>query len=99
MLKKLLLIAAGLALSAPALADGRHHGHHGHDKHHWKHHHHKHHYKHHYHYHHHYARPVVVMPPAPVYYAPPAPVVYAPAPVYRSPEPHGNVSIRLHFPL
>ena len=90
MLKKLLLIAAGLALSAPVLADhkhnrGHHYGHHKHYKH----------YKHHHH------RPVVVMPPPRVYYAPPPrPVYYVPAPVYRpAPVPSSGVSIRLHFPL
>jgi hypothetical protein len=91
MLKKLILVAAGLALSAPVLADHKHH---------WKHHHH---YKH----HHHSRPVVVMPPPRiyytppprVVYYAPPAPVYYAPPPVYRAPVPHGGVSIRLHFPL
>ena len=95
MLKKLILAAAALTLSAPVLADHKHHGHH------WKHGHHKHHDRHHYH-----ARPVVVMPPPhvyyaprPVYVAPPAPVYYAPPPrpAYHGPE--SSVSIRLHFPL
>ena len=95
MLKKLILAAAALAIAAPALADdhrgrGRHYKHHQH-----------HHYK---HFKHHYHRPVVVMPPPRVYYAPPAPVYYAPPPVAYRPapvysEPHGQVSIRLHFPL
>jgi hypothetical protein len=94
MLKKLILAAAALAIAAPALADGRGHGRH------YKHHQH-HHYK---HYKHHYHRPIVVMPPPRVYYAPPAPVYYAPPPVVYRPapvysEPHGQVSIRLHFPL
>jgi hypothetical protein len=84
MLKKLILVAAGLVLSAPVLADR------GHYKHHWKHQR---------HYQHHYSRPVVIMPAPRVYYAPPAPVYYAPAPVYRAPLPHSGVSIRLHFPL
>jgi hypothetical protein len=90
MLKKLIVVAAGLIVSAPVLAG------HGHDKHYWK--------RHHPHSYYH-PRPVVVMPPphvyyapAPVYVAPPAPVYYAPPqPVYpRSPS---GVSIRLHFPL
>ena len=101
MLKKLLVLAAGLALCAPVLADHKHHRahkHHGHPYGHHKH------YKHHY-----YPRPVVVMPPPRVYYAPPPrpvyyappprPVYYAPAPVYRAPVPSSGVSIRLHFPL
>ncbi len=93
MLKKLLVIAAGLALSAPVLADHKHHR--GHHYEHHKHYGHHKHYKHHYH-----ARPVVVMPPPRVYYAPPPrPVYYAPAPVYRAPVPSSGVSIRLHFPL
>jgi hypothetical protein len=92
MLKKLLLAAAGLALSAPVFAG------HGYDKHYWKHHH---------RYYAprpvvvmppprvYYAppAPVYVAPPAPVYYEPP--VVYRPAPVY----PQSGVSIRFHFPL
>ena len=85
MLKKLILAAAALAIAAPALADDDHRGYGKH-------------YKQHYH------RPVVVMPPPRVYYAPPPrvyyappPVAYRPAPVYS--EPHGQVSIRLHFPL
>ena len=103
MLKKLILAAAGLALTAPAFAHdgGRGHG--------WGH------FDRHSHFH---QRPVVVMPPprvfyappAPVYYAPPAPVYYAPppvvyhpapayAPVYPAPLPPSGVSIRLHFPL
>jgi hypothetical protein len=100
MLKKLMLAAAAvgsLALAAPVFA---HDDHRGHRRHHFKHH-----YKHH-HQHYHRDRPVVVMPPPRVYYAPPAPVYYAPppvvyrpAPVYSMPEPHGQVSIRLHFPL
>lgn len=97
MLKKLLVIAAGLALSAPVLADGRHNDHGRHFKQHG------HHFK-----HHHHPRRVVVMPPPRVYYAPrprvvyappPAPVYYAPPPVYRAPVPSSGVSIRLHFPL
>ena len=96
MFKKLLLAAAGLALSAPVFAG---HGYDKHyDKHYWKHH------------HRYYApRPVVVMPPprvyyAPpprVYYAPPAPVYYPPAPVYQPAPayPQSGVSIRFHFPL
>ena len=87
MLKKLIVVAAGLIVSAPVLAG------HGHDKHYWKH-------QRHFYYPPHYApRPVVVMPPPHVYYAPPpAPVYYAPPqPAYR-PAPSG-VSIRLHFPL
>ena len=96
MLKKLLVIAAGLALSVPVLADGRHKDHGRHftpPGHHFKHHGH--------------SRPVVIMPPPRVYYAPrprvvyapPAPVYYAPAPVYRAPIPSSGVSIRLHLPL
>lgn len=86
MLKKLLLIAAGLAVAAPVLAD------HKHDR--------GHNYGHHKHYKHHHHRPVVVMPPPRVHYAPPPrPVYYAPAPVYRAPVPTSGVSIRLHFPL
>ena len=96
MLKKLILAAAALAIAAPALADDDHRGYGKHYKHHPRHH--NKHYKQHYH------RPVVVMPPPRVYYAPPPrvyyappPVAYRPAPVYS--EPHGQVSIRLHFPL
>jgi hypothetical protein len=99
MLKKLILVLAGLTLAAPVFADG------GHRHHRHKHHSHKHHphWKHHSHH-----RPVVVMPPprayyAPrprVYYAPPPRVYYAPPrPVYRAPAPASGVSIRLHFPL
>jgi hypothetical protein len=102
MLKKLLIAAAGILVSLPALADGGQ-WHHGRAWQHWKHHHH--------------ARPAVVVvpaprvfyaPPAPVYYAPPPRVVYAPpAPVYYAPPPRvvypavpeSSVSIRLHFPL
>ena len=98
MLKKLILAAAGLALTAPAFA---HDGGHG-----WGHYRQP-------HFHPRavvvHPRPVVVMPPphvfyappAPVYYAPP-PVVYRPAPVYAAPVsvlPPSGVSIRLHFPL
>jgi hypothetical protein len=98
MLKKLAVLAAGLALSAPVLADGRNHDrHHGHHKHYWKHQH----------------RPVVVVPrvaytPAPVYYyAPPPRIYYAPPPrVYYAPPPadygpplQSGISVRLHFPL
>lgn len=100
MLKKLLIAAAAVLISAPALADGgRHH------RPHWKH------WKPHPH-----ARQVVVVPaprayyappprvyyapPPRVYYAPPAPVYYAPPPrVYPAPVPSSGVSIRLHFPL
>lgn len=73
MLKKLLLAAAGLALAAPALADGWHRGH----------------YKPRYEPRHvrHYHPPVVVYRPAPVvyhyrpyYYYHPAPVAYPVAP-------------------
>ncbi len=99
MLKPLILAAAvgSLVLAAPAFADGRHGHHRGHHFQHHKH------FKHHGHGHH-YRRPVVVMPPPRVYYAPPAPVYYAPPPVVYRPapvysEPHGQVSIRLHFPL
>ena len=92
MLKKLLVIAAGLALSAPVLADHKH-----------KHHRHKHHHQHDHHRHYtpSYHRPVVVMPPPRVvYYAPPPrPVYHVPAPVYHAPAPASGVSIRLHFPL
>jgi hypothetical protein len=103
MLKKLLVIAAGLVIAAPAFADRDHRGGHGHDKHRWKQHHHPRHHGHghgHHYGHHrwHYARPVVVMPPPQVYYAPPR-VVHAPAPVYHEPAPGGAVSIRFHFPL
>ena len=100
MLKKLILAAAALMITAPVFAHDRdHHRGHGHDRfrhHPWQ------------HQRHYYApaRPVVVMPPprvfyaphAPVYYAPP-PVVYRPAPVYSAPVPQNSVSIRLHFPL
>jgi hypothetical protein len=96
MLKKLILAAAGLALTAPAFAHdgGRGHGwgHHFHPRPVFVH-----------------PRPVVVMPPPRVFYAPPAPVYYAPppvvyhpAPVYAAPVPvlpPSGVSIRLHFPL
>jgi hypothetical protein len=92
MLKKLLIAAAAVLVSAPALADGGRWDHRPQWKH-WKHHPH--------------ASRVVVVPrvyyaPAPrVYYAPPpAPVYYAPPPVvYPAPVPHSGVSIRLHFPL
>jgi len=64
MLKKLLLAAAGLALAAPALADGWHRGHYKprHEPRHAR----------------HYHPPVVVYRPAPVvyYYYPPARVAY-----------------------
>lgn len=94
MLKKLLVVAAGLALSAPVLADGRDHRHHDYGHHHYRPHHH--------------ARPVVIMPPPRVYYAPaprvvyaapPARVYYPPAPVYHAPVGPSGISIRLHFPL
>ena len=97
MLKKLILVLAGLTLAAPAFADGGHR----HQRH--KHHQHHSHWKHHSHH-----RPIVVMPPprvyyAPrprVYYAPPPRVYYAPPrPVYRAPVPSSGISIRLHFPL
>jgi hypothetical protein len=89
MLKKLIVVAAGLIVSAPVFAG------HDYDKHYWKHHRHF----------YYAPRPVVVMPPphvyyapAPVYVAPPAPVYYAPPqPVY--PRGASGVSIRLHFPL
>lgn len=89
MLKKVILVAAGLALSAPVLAHDRHRGHHSH---------------HHSHFgnHHRHARPVVVMPPPRVYYAPRPVYVAPPAPVYYSPPPappSSGISIRLHFPL
>lgn len=66
MLKKLILAVAGLAVSAPVLADRewRHERHEGYR-------HHRHFYGHQYH-----PRPVVVLPPR-VYYAPP-PVYYSP---------------------
>jgi hypothetical protein len=93
MLKKLFVIAAGLAISAPVLADHGH-GYNKHNKHYWKHHYYQ-------------PRPVVVMPPPRVYYAPPRPVYVAPpAPVYYTPPPpvvypvpQSGVSIRFHFPL
>lgn len=93
MLKKLLIAAAAVLISAPALADGGRWEHRPHWKH-WKHQPH--------------ARQVVVVPaprvyyapPPRVYYAPPAPVYYAPPPVvYPAPVPSSSVSIRLHFPL
>jgi hypothetical protein len=100
MLKKLILAAAGLALTAPAFAHdgGRGHG--------WGHYRNP-------HFHPRpvfvHPRPVVVMPAPRVFYAPPAPVYYAPpvvyrpapvyAPVYPAPLPPSGVSIRLHFPL
>jgi len=106
MLKKLILAAAGLAISAPVLADRewRHERHDGYRHHHYRH------FNGHYH-----PRRVVVVPPprvyyapAPVYYAPPPrvyyapppPVYYAPPPVhYGPPVPHNGISVRLHFPL
>lgn len=102
MLKKLLIAAAGILISVPALADGGP-WHHGRAWKHWKHDYYG------------YGRAVVVVPPPrvvyapPVYYAPrprvvyapPAPVYYAPPPavVYPAPIPESSVSIRLHFPL
>ena len=89
MLKKLLIAAAGLLISAPVLADqglGRY-------RHHAKHHH----FKHHQHYR--VVPPrVVFYPPAPAYYyAPPSRVYYAPpAPVFYAPS---GISVRLNFPL
>ena len=87
MLKKLLIAAAGLLISAPVLAD---HGH-GRYRHYAK------------HPHGHYRPVVipprvVFYPPAPVYhYAPPPRVIYAPpAPVFYPPS---GISIRLNFPL
>jgi hypothetical protein len=93
-MKKLLIAAAVLLISAPAFADRDH----GHDKHHWKHHNSRHHYDH--------GPRVVVVPrpvyvqPAPIYYSRPAPVYYyaPPAPVYY-PAPASGVSIRFNFPL
>jgi hypothetical protein len=100
MLKKLLIAAAAVLVSAPALADGGRWDHRPHWKQ-WRHHPHA-------------ARVVVVpaprvfyappppvyyAPPPQVYYAPPAPVYYAPPVVYRTPVPQSGVSIRLHFPL
>jgi hypothetical protein len=98
MLKKLLVAAAAVLISAPALADRGH----GNSRSHWKH-----------NYHArpgvgvpaprvYYAPPPrVYYAPAPrVYYAPPAPVYYAPPPrVYPAPVPQSSISIRLHFPL
>lgn len=95
MLKKLLIAAAAVLISAPAFADGGRWQHRQQWKH-WKHHPH--------------ARQVVVVPAPRVYYAPPprvyyapppAPVYYAPPPrvVYPAPVPQSSVSIRLHFPL
>ncbi|MGH8691885.1 MAG: hypothetical protein ACREUS_12755 [Burkholderiales bacterium] len=98
MLKKLILAAAGLAISAPVLADRewRHERHDG-----YRHHHYRHFGQHYYD-----PRPVVVVPPpvyyapAPLYYAPPPRVYYAPPPpVFYPPAPHNGISIRLHFPL
>ncbi|HZM35588.1 MAG TPA: hypothetical protein VFC18_13980 [Burkholderiales bacterium] len=111
MLKRLLLAAAALAVSAPALADRGHsnggwnkrggHAHgHGHIK--------KDVVRHHSYYqnfpqrhHYHGHAPVVVMPPPRVYYAPPPRVYYAPpAPVYHYPAaPYGGVSIRFNIPF
>jgi hypothetical protein len=98
MLKKLAVLAAGLALSAPVLADHRH------QRHHYKHHHN--------HYHHRpvvvVPPPRVIYAPAPVYhyappprvyYAPPPPVYYAPPPAYYGPPVQSGISVRLHFPL
>jgi hypothetical protein len=102
MLKKLILAAAALAVSAPVLADphrkqiersrfdrGHHYGHRPVVR--------------------HVHRPVVVMPPPRVFYAPPPRVVYAPvyraapmyypAPVYQSPAPYGGISIRFNIPF
>jgi len=93
MLKKLLIAAAGILVSVPALADGGPRDH-GRPWGHWK--------------RPYYARPLVVpaprvvyAPPPRVYYAPPAPVYYdAPPPVvYPEPVPQSSVSIRLRFPL
>jgi hypothetical protein len=102
MLKKLLIAAAAVLISAPALADGGRWQHRQQWKH-WKHHPH--------------ARQVVVVPAPRVYYAPPPRVYYAPPPrvyyapppapvyyapprvVYPAPVPQSGVSIRLHFPL
>jgi hypothetical protein len=80
MLKKLAVLAAGLALSAPVLADrgGRHERHDGYRHHHYKH----------FHGHHQRARPIVVVPPPRVYYAPAPAYHYAPPPrVYYAPPP------------
>ncbi len=85
-MKKLLIAAAALLISAPAFAD-RDHGHHKH----WKHHDFRHHHSH---------APRVVVVPRPVYVQP-APVYYysRPAPVYYPPVPASGVSIRFNFPL
>jgi hypothetical protein len=94
MLKKIILVLAGLLVAAPVLADGGHRHHRHKHQSHWKHHSHH--------------RPLVVMPPprvyyAPrprVYYAPPPRVYYAPPrPVYSAPLPSSGISIRLHLPL
>ena len=109
MLKTIILAVAGLAMSAPVLADRgwKHEGRDGYRHHHYRHHHGD------------QPRHIVVVPrphvyyvPAPVhhyappprvYYAPPPPPVYyapPPPPVYYSPQPqHSGISIRLHFPL
>jgi hypothetical protein len=96
MLKKLLLAATALLVSAPALADGGH----WQARHHWK-----------QWNHHRHGAPVLVVPAPRVFYAPPPRVIYAPppAPVYYAPPPvvypapvhvpASGVSIRLHFPL
>ena len=77
MLKKLAVLAAGLALSLPAFADGggRHGRHHGHGHGYRQHHHHHGHFQH---------RPVVVVPPR---------VVYAPAPGFVAPYRVGYVDL------
>ena len=88
MLKKLLIAADGLLISAPVLADVWH----GHYRHHAR------------HYQPPYRPVIVVQPrvvyypPAPAYYyAPPPRVYYAPpAPVFYPPS---GISIRLNFPL
>jgi hypothetical protein len=100
MLKRLAVLAAGLALSAPVLADRewrheRDNGYRYHDRHHS-----------HGHYDRHYPRrfPIIIPPPrvyvpAPIF-VPPARVYAPPAPVfYRPIVPHSGISVRLHFPL
>jgi hypothetical protein len=98
MLKKLLLVTAGLALAAPALADG---GRHGNDRHRFQR-------PHHAQAHRPPHRPVVIhhaprhhyYQPAPVVYYRPAPVMhyYQPAPAYYPIGPSG-LSLSFNFPL
>lgn len=87
MLKKLILAAAALTISAPALADNGHR----HKRHQWKHQHRA-----------VIVRPaprVFYAPPPVYYYAPPAPVYYAPPPVYYPRPVEPSISIGVRLPL